>query len=83
MCATGFGNLVGSVTLKYAGRRANPHLMRDIFALRWLEDHLEDYLTLSKILWHRSIETTIRIYGARFDESHGARRVEEWLDGKK
>lgn len=73
-------NLVGQINLRYAGRRVNPHLMRDIFAVKWLEDYPEDYLTLSKILWHRDVNTTIRIYGRNFDESHGVRRVEQWLD---
>jgi hypothetical protein len=37
---------------------------------------------LSKILWRADIGTTIRIYGRNFDESHGARRVEQWLDAR-
>jgi hypothetical protein len=57
-------------------------LVRDILAFKWLEDHPEDYLTLSKDLWHRSIETTLEIYGCKFDESHGLRRVEKWLDSR-
>jgi hypothetical protein len=72
--------IVEDLTLRYTGRQVNPHLFRDIFAVQWLEEHPEDYLTLSKILWHRNIQTTLRIYGRNFDESHGARRVEEWLD---
>jgi len=48
-----------------------------------LEHHPEDFLTLSKILWHRNIKTTLQIYGANFDESHGARRVEQWLDARR
>ena len=76
------GAPLGNVTFRYTGRRVNPHLFRDIFAVQWLEEHPEDYLTLSKILWHRNIQTTIRIYGAGFDESHGARRIEQWLDSR-
>ena len=75
--------LVGDITQRYAGRRVNPHLCRDIFATQWVEEHPESYLTLSKILWHKDPKTTIRIYGAGFDESHGARSVEEWLDTRK
>jgi hypothetical protein len=71
--------LVVNVTRKYTGRPVNPHLFRDIFALQWLTDHPGDYLTLSKILWHRNIQTTLRIYGAGFDESYGALGVETWL----
>lgn len=73
-------NLVGELTLRSCGRRVTPHLVRDSFAFYWLDNHPEDYLTISKMLWHRNINTTLRIYGARFDESHGLRRVEEWLD---
>jgi integrase len=75
--------LVENLTLRYTGRQVNPHLFRDIFAIKWLEDHPEDYLTLSKVLWHSNIQTTLQHYGRNFDESHGARRVEEWLDSRK
>jgi hypothetical protein len=74
--------LFSALTLRYKGRRVTPHIFRDIFAFRWLESHPEDYLTVSKALWHRDINTTLRIYGSRFDESHGVMRVEEWLDGR-
>jgi integrase len=74
---------IGRLTNRYARRRVTPHLFRDIFAYKYLEERPEDYLTLSKILWHRDIETTLRIYGARFDESHGVRRLEEWLEERR
>ena len=74
---------MGNLTLRYTGRRVNPHLFRDIFAVKWLEDHPEGYLTLKNILWHSNIQTTLQIYGRNFDESHGARCVEEWLDMRK
>ncbi len=73
-------DLVSTLTMRYKRRRVTPHLFRDIFAYWWLEHHPEDYLTLSKMLWHRDIKTTLRIYGGKFDESNGLRRVEEWLD---
>jgi integrase len=75
-------SLIGRITLKYVGRRVTPHIFRDIFAVQYLADRPEDYLTLSKILWHRNIQTTLQIYGAGFDESHGARRTEEWLEAR-
>jgi len=52
-------------------------------AVKWLEEHPEDYLTVSKILWHRNIQTTLRIYGRNFDESHGVRRMEAWLEDRQ
>ncbi len=76
---TAVTELVAQLVLKHAGRRVTPHLFRDIFAYAWLDDHPEDYLTLSKILWHRDIKTTLKIYGRQFDESNGARRIDEWL----
>lgn len=39
-----------------------PHLFRHIFALQWLEEHPRDYLTVSKILWHGDVKTTVRTY---------------------
>jgi hypothetical protein len=53
-------------------------LFRHIFATKFLEERPEDYLALSKILWHRDVETTISLYGAAFDESYGARAAEQW-----
>jgi integrase len=74
--------IVGDITTKYAKVRVNPHLFRDIWAVKWLEDHPEDYLTVMKTLWHRKIDTSLK-YGAGFDESHAAVRVEEWLKKRK
>ena len=75
-----FGRLISDLTLRHVGRRVNPHLFRDIFAYKWLDDHPEDYLTVSKILWHRSLNYTLRVYGRNFDESNAAVRTEAWLD---
>jgi hypothetical protein len=74
--------LVGDITRKYGKVRVNPHLFRDIWAVKWLEDHPEDYLTVMKTLWHRKIDTSLK-YGAGFDESHAAVRIEASLDGRK
>jgi integrase len=72
--------LVSSLTLKHGGRRVTPHSFRDIVAFTWLKEHPADYLTLSKMLWHKSIKTTIEIYGGRFNESSGVCAMESWLD---
>jgi integrase len=76
-------SLVAKLTLRYGGRRVTPHIFRDIWAYWWLSTHPEDYLTVSKKLWHRNIQTTLRIYGCKYDESQADCRVEEWLDGSK
>ena len=70
---------ISEIVLKYAGRRMTPHLFRDAFAYAYLDAHPEDYLTLSKILWHGNIRYTLSVYGRNYDESNGARRVDEWL----
>jgi integrase len=72
-------NVVSRLTLKYGGRIVTPHLFRDIFAYMWLELAPEDYLTLSKLLWHRNIQTTIHTYGRRFNESTALCRMERLL----
>ena len=72
-------DIVGQLTLEHAGRRMTPHLFRDAFAYSYLASHPEDFLTLSKILFHESVKYTLSVYGQNFDESNGARRVDEWL----
>jgi Phage integrase family len=71
-------NLVKKLASAHTGVPVTPHLYRDIVAFEWLRVHPEDYLTLSKLLWHRNINTTLRIYGRRFDESTGVARMDDW-----
>ncbi len=71
--------LVSELTLRYGGKIVTPHLFRDIFAFMWLELNPQDYLTLSKLLWHRNIQTTITIYGRKFNESAALCRMEKVL----
>ena len=71
-------DLVSNLTLHYGHRRVTPHVIRDIFAFWWLKDHPEELLTVSKVLWHRDLNTTVRKYGSKFNESHGLLRVEQW-----
>ena len=73
-------DLVGTLTFKYGGRKVTPHLFRDAFAICWLEENPEDYLTISKILWHRHIQTTLKHYGGNYDESHGVKKAGEWIE---
>jgi hypothetical protein len=70
---------VSEIVLKHTGRRTTPHLFRDAFSYAYLDAHPEDFLTLSKILWHKTIRYTLLVYGKNFDESNGVRRVDEWL----
>jgi integrase len=72
--------LVGDLTTRHGGRRVTPHPFRDIVAYTWLKSHPKDYLTLSKMLWHTDINTTIKTYGSRFNESSGVTAMETWQD---
>jgi len=77
------GRVVSTWTLRFGGTRVTPHIYRDIVAFTWLKEHPQDYLTLSKLLWHRNINTTIKIYGGRFNESSGVCAMESWLDERE
>jgi hypothetical protein len=70
---------VSEIVLKHTGRRTTPHLFRDAFSYAFLAANPEDFLSLSKILWHKSVKYTLSVYGRNFDESNGVRRVDEWL----
>lgn len=74
------GRRVGQITFRYVGKRVNPHLFRDIVATKWLAAHPEDFLTVSRLLWHRDAKTTEHIYCKNVDESYAASRMEEWLE---
>jgi len=71
---------VTNATYRYFGRLVNPQMFRDIFAVKYLEERPNNYLLLSKILWHRDVNTTMRLERLNFDESHGARASGEWLE---
>ena len=75
-------NLVSKLASTYAGVPVTPHLYRDIVAFEWLREHPEDYLTISKLLWHRNLKTTLSIYGRRFDESTGIARMDNWRSSR-
>ena len=76
-------DLVARITERFAGKRVTPHTFRSIFAVSYLRDNPEDYLTVQRQLWHSNPLTTIRIYGAGFNEADAARRVEKWRIGTK
>lgn len=72
--------IIGHWTTTCTGTRTIPHMIRDSVAFRWLKAHPGDFLTLSKILWHRNVQTTIGTYGSRFNESSGTCAMEAWLE---
>ena len=76
---TAVNQIIATYTLRYGGRAMSPHLFRTAFATMYLERAPEDFLTLSKVLWHRDVLTTINIYGQRFNESTAMCRMERIL----
>lgn len=76
---------VEEATALYAGRALNPHIFRDIYALAFLksDEHRGDYLTLSKILWHKNHLVTIMEYGWMYDESVGTNVAAKWSEERR
>jgi integrase len=72
--------VIGHWSLQFAGVRTTPHLFRDSVAYMWLKTHPKDYLTLSKLLWHKTLQMVITTYGSRYNESSAACAMEAWLD---
>ena len=74
---------VEEATALYAGRAINPHLFRDIYSLAFLKAHNGDFLTLSKILWHKNHMVTIMEYAWMYDESVGATFAGKWSEQRR
>lgn len=72
-------DLIKTLTLRHAGRAATPHLFRDIFAYMWVGKFPGDILTVSKLLWHRNLETTVNTYARKYNESSALCRMEALL----
>jgi integrase len=75
--------IVAGHTLRYTGKRLHPHLVRDIVTVAWLDNHPDDYLTISKLLWHQDVLTTLLVYAQNFDESHAVCGMEAWLRSRR
>jgi integrase len=72
-------DLVKTLVLRHGGRPVTPHLFRDIFAYMWVGKFPGDVLTLSKLLWHRNLETTVNTYARKYNESSALCRMEALL----
>ncbi|HWH59905.1 MAG TPA: tyrosine-type recombinase/integrase [Terriglobales bacterium] len=83
MTSESLSNEVGELSIRYLQKLVTPHTFRHIVAYGWLKEHPTDYLTVSKLLFHRKLETTIRIYASRFNESDGACGMERWLESRQ
>ena len=75
-------NLVSELSLRHIGKAVSPHTFRHIVAYGWLKDHPGDYLTVSKLLFHKNLKTTISTYASRFNESDGACGMEKWFESR-
>lgn len=74
---------VEEATRRYAGNSVNPHLARDIYALAYLLANDADYLTLSKILWHKNHLITVMTYSWLYDEAVGASAAGKWSEQRR
>lgn len=73
-------SIVGEQTLRLIRKRVTPHTFRHIVAYAFLEKFPKDFLTLSKILWHKNVLVTINIYGGTYNESNGTCAMERWME---
>lgn len=79
--------LVGKLTSRFANCRISPATIRLSFAFKWLTENPDDYLTLSQLLRHTDVSTTIRMFGIpsyRYSSvSDAMRKVEDWAQHRK
>lgn len=75
--------LVSDATFRYGGTRVTPHNFRHSVAFAWLKSNPEQYLLLSKILWHADPIVTLNYYATRFNESSGANAMDDWVRQRK
>jgi hypothetical protein len=68
---------VRDITFIFWPPRKSPFVQTHLATI-FLEERFEDYLTLSKILWHRDVETRINVYGVVSMSPAGCCRVAEW-----
>lgn len=71
-------DLVETLTLRWVNTVINPHRWRDLFAYAFLVEFPKDYLTLSKALWHTTIQETLETYGAEFGIANAVVATESW-----
>lgn len=76
-----FAFMIYEVTLRFGGKRMNPHIFRDVFAFAYLKKCPRDFINLSVMLWHSSINTTLENYGGKFNASCGTAAVEAFAEG--
>ena len=77
--------LVGELTGRYANRRIIPAAIRLSFAFKWLSENPNDYFTLSHLLGHKDVCTTIRRFWmpTYSPVSVAMRKFEDWAQKRK
>jgi len=68
--------MVRDIAFRYTGKPINPHLARDIGAVRILDDLDGGLETVARWLGHKTTATADGIYGRKFNMSRALRKVE-------
>ncbi|MBL7074550.1 site-specific integrase [candidate division KSB1 bacterium] len=71
--------LIKGLCHKHLGKDINPHLFRDILATSYILENPKDYLTVSKILGHSNINTTLKMY-SHFECANAAEAFDKFFD---
>jgi hypothetical protein len=77
--------LVAQLTSRFANCRISLATIRLSFAFKWLAENPNDYLTLSRLLGHKDVRTTIRWFWvpAYLSLSDAMRKFEDWAQKRK
>lgn len=73
-------DIVKTQTLRHGGKAVHPHLFRDIYAYMWVVKYPGEILALSKLLWHSNLDTTVKLYARKFNESSALCRMETLIE---
>jgi hypothetical protein len=77
---------VGKLTSRFANCRISPATIRISFAFQWLTENPNDYPTLSQLLRHADVSTTVRMFGIpsyRLSVFDAMCKVEDWAQHRK
>jgi integrase/transcriptional regulator with XRE-family HTH domain len=67
---------------EHVGVRINPHLYRHLLGWIWLREDVSKLAAVSKLLGHRSVETTVKYY-AEIDETLALQAWNDFLEKKR
>jgi integrase/transcriptional regulator with XRE-family HTH domain len=78
----GLLNRVVRAVHEHVGVRINPHLYRHLLGWIWLREDVSKLAAVSKLLGHRSVETTAKYY-AEIDETLALQAWNDFLEKKR